>query len=156
MSQEAQIVVGSPNGLPTDLPKVNPTLHQCRHAEAAPAPAAVPQYRIWADGVAIDTLSRPHNHNASLVKKYFSERMGLQMKLFLDTKETGINSSMQETNSTICKIFESRCKSQIIFQSISSNQSKEKTPYHVPQLMIICPHNCDGCKRIGNSWGDRT
>ena len=108
MSQEAQIVVGSPNGLPTDLPKVNPTLHQCRHAEAAPAPAAVPQYRIWADGVAIDTLSRPHNHNASLVKKYFSERMGLQMKLFLDTKETGINSSMQETNSTICKIFLSR------------------------------------------------
>ena len=134
MSQEAQIVVGSPNGLPTDLPPMNPTLHQCRHAEAAPAPAAVPQYRIWADGVAIDTLSRPHNHNASLVKKYFSERMGLQMKLFLDTKETGINSSMQETNSTICKIhiFESRCKSQIIFQSISSNQSKEKTLYHVP------------------------
>ena len=106
MSQEAQIVVGSPNGLPTDLPKVNPTLHQCRHAEAAPA--AMPQHRIWADGVAIDTLSRPHNHNASLVKKYFSERMGLQMKLFLDTKETGINSSMQETNSTICKIFLSR------------------------------------------------
>ena len=22
--------------------------------------------------------------------------------------------------------------------------------------MIICPHNCDGCKRIGNSRGDRT
>ena len=108
MSQEAQIVVGSPNGLPTDLPKVNPTLHQCRHAEAAPAPAAVPQYRIWADGVAIDTLSRPHNHNASLVKKYFSERMGLKMKIFKDTEETGIIYSMQETNSTICKIFLSR------------------------------------------------
>ena len=100
MSQEAQIVVGSPNGLPTGLPKVNPTLHQCRHAEAAPAPAAVPQYRIWADGVAIDTLSRPHNHNASLVKKYFSERMGLKMKIFRDTEETGIKCSIYHT---VCK-----------------------------------------------------
>ena len=85
MSQEAQIVVGSPNGLPTDLPKVNPTLHHCRHAEAA---APVPRHRIWADGVAIDTLSRPHNQNASLVKKYFSERIGLKMKIFRDTDLT--------------------------------------------------------------------
>ena len=97
MSQEAQIVVGSPNGLPTDLPKVNPTLHQCRQAEAAPA---VPRHRIWADGVAIDTLSRPHNHNASLVKKYFSERMGLKRKIFRDTEETGIKCSIYHT---VCK-----------------------------------------------------
>ena len=102
MSQEAQIVVGSPNGLPTDLPKVNPTLHQCCHAAAA---AAVPQHRIWADGVAIDTLSRSHNHNASLVKKYFNERMGLKMKIFIETEETGINCSTQETSSNNCKIF---------------------------------------------------
>ena len=124
MSQEAQIVVGSPNGLPTGLPKVNPTLHQCRHAEAAPAPAAVPQYRIWADGVAIDTLSRPHNHNASLVKKYFSERMGLKMKIFKDTEETGIISSMQETNSTIYKIFLSRDANRTLF----FNQSQAINP----------------------------
>ena len=121
MSQEAQIVVGSPNGLPTGLPKVNPTLHQCRHAEAA---AAVPRHRIWADGVAIDTLSRPHNHNASLVKKYFSERMGLKMKIFKDTEETGIISSMQETNSTIYKIFLSRDANRTLF----FNQSQAINP----------------------------